>query len=334
MKILNNPRILISILILLLSCRSLPNYNPGSKPEFNSFDDFYKYKLSISKEKNVRPGNEEKLIRKAAGKTPIAFLYIHGYSASRAEGEEVVDKLSDTFSANTYYLRHPGHGTTPEDHRDRVYTDYLEEGRTALKMTKLLGDKVIVIGTSMGGLVATYLAAEYPEDVSGLILASPFYDFDDKTTRILNFYGGLGLTHILFGERRDTSYEKWKPELKKLSTPDYDNYWTTKQYFGAIIPLNDLRRAVSNERTYSKVVSPTLLLYYYKNDLEKDKAASVDKMINAYQLFPSTKQTGSINKLVKIENGNHILLSKYINIDKKLQTSEMESFIKNFLPKK
>ena len=325
---------LISILIITISCRSIPDYTPGPNPEFSTFDDFYKYKLSISKEKNVKPGNEEKLIRKSPGKTPIAILYIHGFSASRAEGEEVVDKLADTFSANTYYLRHPGHGTTPEDHRDRVFSDYLEEGRIALKMTKLLGDKVIIIGTSMGGLVATYLAAKYPEDVTGLILASPFYDFNDKTTRILNFYGGMSLTHLLFGTRRDVSYEKWKPEIKHLSTPDYNNYWTTKQYFEALLPLNDLRRKVSNEDTFSKVVTPTLMLYYYKSENEKDRSASVDNMLNAYQLFPSTKQAGSINKLVKIENGAHVLLSKHINIDKKLATAEMEAFIKNFITKK
>ncbi len=325
---------LISILIITISCRSIPDYTPGPNPEFSTFDEFYKYKLSISKEKNVKPGNEEKLIRKSPGKTPIAILYIHGFSASRAEGEEVVDKLADTFSANTYYLRHPGHGTTPEDHRDRVFSDYLEEGRIALKMTKLLGDKVIIIGTSMGGLVATYLAANYPEDVSGLILASPFYDFNDKTSRILNLYGGMSFTHLLFGKRRDVSYEKWKPEMKHLSTPEYDNYWTTKQYFEAILPLNDLRRAVSNENTFTKVMAPTLLMYYYKNDKEKDKTASVDNMLKAYQLFPSTKQAGSINKLVKIENGAHVLLSKHINIDKKLATAEMEAFIKNFITKK
>jgi pimeloyl-ACP methyl ester carboxylesterase len=316
------------------NCRSIPNYKPGAPLEFTSFDEFYKQKLSKSKEMNVRPGNEEKLIRKSPGKTPIAILYIHGFGASRAEGEEVVDKLADTFQANTYYLRHPGHGTTAEDHRDRMYYDYLEEGRIALKMMKLLGDKVIIVGTSMGGLVATYLASKYPEDVNGLILASPFYDFDDKTTRILNFYGGITLTHLLFGKTRDISYEKWKPELQKLSSPEYDKYWTTKQYYEALIPLNDLRRAVSTDETYKAIQTPTLLMYYYKNEVERDKAASVKMMVNAFHEFPSTKQPGSLNKLVKIENGNHILLSKYINIDKKMPTIEMENFIKNFVAKK
>ncbi len=324
----------LSMVVLLLCCRSFPDYTPGPAPEFTTFDEFYKYKLAKSRELNVRPGNEEKLIRKSPGKTPIAILYIHGFGASRAEGEEVVDKIADTLSANTYYLRHPGHGTTPEDHRDRVYYDYLEEGRIALKMTRLLGDKVIVIGTSMGGLVATHLASQYPEDVSGLILASPFFDFDDKTSRILNLYGGISFTHLVFGTKRDISYEKWKPEIKHLSTPEYDNYWTTKQYYAAILPLNDLRRAISTEETYSRVVSPTLLLYYYKNETEKDKAASVQKMLSAYNQFPSTQREGSTNRLVKIENGSHILLSKYINIDKKLIFSEIESFLRNFIPKK
>jgi pimeloyl-ACP methyl ester carboxylesterase len=326
--------VFVLVFISLSSCRSIPSYKPGASPEFTSFDDFYKLKLSKSKEMNVRPGNEEKLIRKSPGKTPIAILYIHGFGASRAEGEEVVDKLADTFQANTYYLRHPGHGTTSEDHRDRMYYDYLEEGRITLKMMKLLGDKVIIVGTSMGGLVATYLASRYPEDVNGLILASPFYDFEDKTSRILNFYGGVSLTHMLFGKIRDISYNKWKPEIQKLSTPEYDNFWTTKQYFEALIPLNDLRRAVSTDETYKTIQTPALLMYYYKNEVEKDRAASVKMMINVFNEFPSTKQPGSLNKLVNIENGNHILLSKYINIDKKLVTFEMETFVKNFVVKK
>ena len=36
---------LISILIITISCRSIPDYTPGPNPEFSTFDDFYKYKL-------------------------------------------------------------------------------------------------------------------------------------------------------------------------------------------------------------------------------------------------------------------------------------------------
>jgi pimeloyl-ACP methyl ester carboxylesterase len=324
--------IIFSIFLSLSSCKPIPEYVPGANPKDSTFEEFYTRKLARSKELNVRPGNEEKWIQKSPGKTPLAILYIHGFSASRAEGEEVVDQLADLVNANTYYLRLPGHGTNAEDHRDRVYSDYLEEGREALMMTKLLGEKVVVIGTSMGGLISTYLAAKYPEDVSGLILASPFYDFEDKTSRILNFYGGIGLTHLLFGKIRDTSYNTWKPELQKLSTPEYDGYWTTKQYYEAILPLNDLRRAVSNESTYEQVKCPTLLMYYYKNELEKDRAASVEKMISSFQTFPSTNQPDSKNKLVKIEEGNHILLSKHIQVDKTIPKAEMGTFLKKLLP--
>ncbi len=324
--------LIFAIFLSLTSCKPVPEYTPGPNLKETSFEEYYTKKLARSKELNVRPGNEEKWIQKSSGKTPLAILYIHGYSASRAEGEEVVDQLSDSINANTYYLRLPGHGTNSEDHRDRVYSDYLEEGREALMMTKLLGEKVIVIGTSMGGLISTYLAAQYPEDVYGLILASPFYDFEDKTSRILNLYGGINLTHLLFGKIRDTSYNTWKPELQKLSTPEYDGYWTTKQYYEAILPLNDLRRAVSNESTYEKVKCPTLLMYYYKNEMEKDKAVSVEKMISVFQTFPSTKQSDSTNKLVKIEEGNHILLSKHIQVDKTIAKAEMEGFLKKLLP--
>ncbi|MEO1224073.1 MAG: hypothetical protein AAFX92_07575, partial [Pseudomonadota bacterium] len=44
------------------------------------------------------------------------LLYIHGFGASRGEGEYVFDRVAEKYRANTYYMRLPGHGTNKEDH--------------------------------------------------------------------------------------------------------------------------------------------------------------------------------------------------------------------------
>ena len=102
------------------------------------FETFYQQKLAESAAKKARPGNEEKLIR-FAPKTNIAFLYIHGFTASRAEGEYVMDSIANLYQANTYYLRLPGHGTNKEDHAATKFSDYLTTGMDALQMVQQLG---------------------------------------------------------------------------------------------------------------------------------------------------------------------------------------------------
>lgn len=322
------------LIFLIQACRSIAVYEPGQAPTFQTFEEYYTSKLEKSKQLKARPGNEEKLIRIAPGKTPFAILYIHGFGASRAEGEEIVDKISAKLQANTYYLRLPGHGTNPEDHRDTEYTALLEESRIALMMTKQLGEKVVVIGTSMGGLIGTHLAANYPNDVNALVLVSPFFDFDIKISRLANLYGGMTFLELVLGKIRESGYKTSSPERKEEMDPAHDNFWYATQYFAALGSLNDLRRAASTEENFRKITSPTLLLYYYKNELHRDTSANVGAMREAFYQFPSTKMKHSKNRIVNVIEGSHVLMSKYVRTDKDYIFLETEDFLKNVFLKK
>lgn len=92
---------------------------------------------------------------------------------SRAEGEEVMDRVARREGANIYYLRIPGHGTNIDDLARYSYRDFLDTSIEALMMMPRLGERAVVAGTSMGGTIATWLAAHYPEKVDGLILCPP-----------------------------------------------------------------------------------------------------------------------------------------------------------------
>jgi len=116
-------------------------------------------------------------------------LYLHGFGASRGEGEWVADRVAAARGANLYYVRLPGHGTNPDDHASHGFEEYLDTAEDAFRMTETLGDRVILMGTSTGGLIATWLAARHPERVRALVLASPLYGFRDPMSALLTMPG-------------------------------------------------------------------------------------------------------------------------------------------------
>ncbi len=311
----------ITLSFVLTACAGRPVYEPKANLSYANFDTYFQEKLKLSQAKQHRPGNEERYISYGK-KTPLAFLYIHGFGASRAEGEEVLEKLSKKFKANTYLLRLPGHGTNKEDQAEQKFSDYLDASREALYMMQGQGDKVIVFGSSMGGLLATWLAAEYPEEVDGLVLANPFYAPVDGSLNILNYPGGLTFIHLLKGKVRKTTKEGDPRVL-----PERNNYWYPEQYFSALVGVNDLKNYASVPEIYKKVTSPALLLYYYKSEKEQDPTASVPKMLEVFSNLGVEKAPNPMNKKVAVENGMHVLMSKYIITDKALIEKETEKWI-------
>ncbi|WCL48950.1 alpha/beta hydrolase [Leptospira sp. GIMC2001] len=296
-----------------------PSYSYEHSTLPATFEEFYDMKLAESKAKNARPGNNERLVRYSKGKTPIAILYIHGFGASRGEGEYVGDAIAEKFKANLYYLRLPGHGTNIEDHRETGFQEYLKTAEDTFLMMDRLGDKVVVIGTSMGGLLSTYLASKYPDKIHGLILASPFYDFRDKSGNVYSFIWGKQLVNTLYGD------------LRKNKKNDRDdaafNYWYRDQYYEAVQNISNLKRVIANSEVYEKVTVPVLMFYYYKSEEDQDSTADVSRMLEVFDEFGKATQPNPLNKKVQIENGAHVLMSEYVKSDKELIIKEIEEFI-------
>lgn len=323
-------RTLVSLGVFILAYTGI-YYATFPKYEFHpnadqtqDFDSFYKSKLEETKSKHPRPGTEERLIRFSPGKTKYAILYIHGFGASRAEGEDTVDPISAKLKANTYYLRLPGHGTNNEDHRDTPFTEYLRVAEETFLMMDKLGDQTILMGTSMGGLISTYLAAKYPDKVGALILYSPFYDFAVPMGKLAYYPGGLQLGELLTGKIRKS------PERK----PDdglgdhYYEYWYKDQYLSAIRHVSDATKFILSQKPFEKITAPVLLVYYYKDKEHQDKTASVPAMLDAFLKFGGEHPNPS-NTKVAIESGSHVLTSKHVDSDKK----KVESSVLDFLQK-
>lgn len=170
-------------------------YTYTPQPLAGDFKTFYERNRNFSLRAGVPGHATERLVINNPENNGIAILYIHGFGAGRAEGEYTVDALAEALGANVYYLRLPGHGTTAEAHAAATFEQYLATAEEALLHMPLLGKKTVVIGTSTGALVATYLASRYGDRLHALIVASPLWDFANKTTRLLNF-PEIGRAHV------------------------------------------------------------------------------------------------------------------------------------------
>ena len=63
--------------------------------------------------KDIRPGLQKEIVwanPATKTKTPLAIVYIHGFSASKGEVRPLPDKVASALGANLFFTRLTGHG--------------------------------------------------------------------------------------------------------------------------------------------------------------------------------------------------------------------------------
>ena len=99
---------------------------------------------------DVRPGNEKEIVwadPETKAKTPLALVYLHGFSASRGETRPLSDTLAARLGANLFYTRLAGHGRDADAMAEAGLDDWIESGHEALQIGRRLGERVLLIGT-------------------------------------------------------------------------------------------------------------------------------------------------------------------------------------------
>src|SRR5918994_5654049 len=103
-------------------------------------------------------------------------LCLHGFMDSAADWQDVATAIGD--QASCIALDLPGHGSS----LDLAPEAYTMEG-TARSVIRTLDElevrRPVIVGYSMGGRLALYLALHYPERCVGLILESASPGLED-----------------------------------------------------------------------------------------------------------------------------------------------------------
>ncbi|MBN1654167.1 MAG: alpha/beta fold hydrolase [Deltaproteobacteria bacterium] len=108
----------------------------------------------------------------------VAVLLLHGFTSST----DTVDGLIPYLKKEAIPFERPilrGHGTRYQDLRGVRSRDWYVDAERALIKLYTEGYRVIVVGLSMGGLVALDLAARHPEMIAGVITVAAALKFVD-----------------------------------------------------------------------------------------------------------------------------------------------------------
>src|SRR5271157_1875017 len=111
-----------------------------------------------------------------AGRTAAVLAVVHGYGEHGGRYGFLVDDMAPRgYAVFTFDLR--GHGRSPgrRGHIDR-FGDYLADARAFLAHVRRAcpDSPVVLLGHSMGGLIAAALAEEGDAGLAGVVLSSPF----------------------------------------------------------------------------------------------------------------------------------------------------------------
>ena len=215
---------------------------------------------------NVRPDLAKTILWNDPGSraaTALSLVYIHGFSASRKDISPVVETLASRLRANAFFTRLAAHGSTSGAEFATVRAqDWLDDAREALAIGRRIGERVILIGTSTGALLATMAALEDNSPrVAALVLLSPNFGIRDWRAKFISGPLGRVLAQIIIGGEHS-----FRPDSR-----GHAEFWSSRYPSQAIVALMDL---VNYGRALhlDNLKVPTLIIYTDKDTVIDTKA--------------------------------------------------------------
>lgn len=272
---------IILALIIIYSAGPKPSKPDFTHADFNLPASLPALEDSINKNEKIVKGlkddNQARIVwadslRKE--KTKIVFLYLHGFSASQAEGDPIHRDLAKKFHANLYLARLAEHGIDRGDSTLIHLTahEYEASAEKALAIAEKLGDEIIVIGTSAGGTMTLFLTSHHPE-IKAIVLYSPCVKLFDKTAVILDKPWGLQIARLASGG----PVKKFKSESES-----HAKYWQLNYRIEALVTLQNLISGTMKPEVFSQIKCPVFLGYYFKNEQEQDNTVSVPALLKMF----------------------------------------------------
>lgn len=203
---------------------------------------------------DITPDTEKRIIwaHEIGAPTPYALVYLHGYSATRQEIAPVPEQIAAALGANLFETRFAGHGRSGEALADATPLDWATDLAEAMAIGRRLGERVILIGTSTGGSIATLGALDpaYRDDIAALILVSPNFEINDPQAWLLDLPYARRFVPMLAGET-----QSWEPQ-----NAEQRRYWTTSYPTRALFAMRTTQNA-ARDAEHERAVTPLLVFY-------------------------------------------------------------------------
>lgn len=227
---------------------------------------------------DLRRGTEKEIVwaHPDKRKTRMSVIYLHGFSATKMETRPLADDLAEILGANLYFARLAGHGGDGEALANASFNDWVNDLAEAMAIGERIGNRAIVIGTSMGATLAVWGAArpEMASSMHALILLSPNFAVRAASTEMLNLPWGRVVLPLLFGKTR--SFEPHNAEHAK--------WWTTSYPSRAVFSMAALLKVTSGIH-FENVNVPAIFIYS-----PEDRVVQVREIENVYRRWGGAKE--------------------------------------------
>lgn len=256
---------------------------------------------------NIKEDNETKIVfaDSIPKKTPYAIVYLHGFSGSAEDAAPVHEEVAKALGANLYLPRLYDHGLEGEEGLSSYTGERsLDSAREALAVGKVLGEKVILMGTSTGCTLALSLAAFHP-DLAALVLYAPNIRIAHPLDFVATLPWGLQIIRQVEGSH-----------YHEMDSPSEDKkkYWTTKYRLEAVVQMQKLLETAMNASIINRITVPVFSGYYYKNDQEQDPVVSVAAMRTMFKELgtpPENKQEMAFPNAGAHEIASYLVTDNY-----------------------
>jgi len=226
---------------------------------------------------NLGQNIEKKILwaSKPAHKTSLSIVFIHGFSATRAELSPVIENVAKALNANVFFTRLTGHGQDGETLSNATFEDWIDDTKEAINIGKTIGDEVILFGSSTGcSLIHSLL--EDLKQIKSVIYVSPNFGPKSYKGHFLRAPGAKWYIPLILGKEHSFTPKN----------SEHERCWTTRYPTKALFAVKDSVVAASLIN-HSNIKLP-MLFWFSDNDKvisAKDTRRIVSKMGGNVEIF-------------------------------------------------
>lgn len=230
------------------------------------------------------------------------FFLIHGYTGSPTDFNGLGNYLHNRFNVNVIIPRIIGHGTQVSDLDKLNYEDFLKDIEEKLKKEIIKGNNVIIVGFSLGGLLALDLASKYK--IKGVLNVSTSYSFK-FLVNIIRYI--IPMTPLKYTKKPDYNLKK------RIKLGAYTYPMTHLKGFKIV---SQAKKRIN--KILKKIIIPCLFIHYKKDNIisyKGDKIISnkISSKIKKCIVFPSSGEKEHNIFYSSYHNEIYKLLGDFVN---------------------
>jgi alpha-beta hydrolase superfamily lysophospholipase len=204
---------------------------------------------------DIREGNGKQIVwadPESRQPTPLAIVYVHGFSASPGEVRPLPDRVAEALGANLFFTRLAGHGRSGDAMAEATVNAWVNDLAEAIAIGRQIGERVVLMGTSTGATLITWGATQpvLMQDVAALVQISPNYQVKAAGSQILTMPWGRELANLIIGGSRG-----FTPRNAL-----HGQYWTTDYPTDALMPMAALVQ-LANDADIHNIPVPSLFVF-------------------------------------------------------------------------